>query len=134
MQSLPITVKVLNLNPSQNEVYLMQIYLIKFYQWLATSQWFSSGTLISSTNWLPWYNWNIVESDIKHHNPLTPLYRIFTIGYKPSYTKPYIRCVCDTRCTFVYSTFMNQASTLTYFSTCPFGQLTKKKYMSDSIF
>ena len=27
-----------------------------------------------------------------------------------------------------------QASTLTYFSTCPFGQLTKKKYLSDSIF
>jgi hypothetical protein len=20
-------------------------------------------------NWLPWYNWNIVESGIKHHNP-----------------------------------------------------------------
>jgi hypothetical protein len=20
-------------------------------------------------NWPPWYNWNIVESDVKHHNP-----------------------------------------------------------------
>jgi hypothetical protein len=20
-------------------------------------------------NWLTWYNWNIVESDVKHHNP-----------------------------------------------------------------
>ena len=27
-----------------------------------------------------------------------------------------------------------QAPTLTYFSTCPFGQLTKKKYLSNSIF
>jgi hypothetical protein len=22
-------------------------------------------------NWPPWYNWNIVESGINHHNPLT---------------------------------------------------------------
>ena len=31
-------------------------------------QWFSSGTLVSSTdvNWMPWYYWNIVESGIKH--------------------------------------------------------------------
>ena len=29
---------------------------------------------------------------------------------------------------------VNQASTLTLFLTCPFGQLTKKKYLSDSIF
>ena len=40
-------------------------------QWLAVGQWFSPGNLVSSSNknWLPRYNWNIVESDIKHHKP-----------------------------------------------------------------
>ena len=34
-------------------------------------QWFSPGTPVSSTNnWLPRYNWNIVESGVKHNNPL----------------------------------------------------------------
>jgi hypothetical protein len=38
----------------------VQHYVIKFvWQWLATGQWFSLG--------LPRYNWNIVESGIKHH-------------------------------------------------------------------
>jgi hypothetical protein len=23
----------------------------------------------TNKNWLPWYNWNIVESGVKHHNP-----------------------------------------------------------------
>jgi hypothetical protein len=43
----------------------------KVCQWLATGLWFSPGTPVSCTNenWLPRYNWNIVESDIKHHNP-----------------------------------------------------------------
>jgi hypothetical protein len=31
-------------------------------------------------------------------------------------------------------TLERQTSTLTIFLTCPFGQLTKKKYLSDSIF
>jgi hypothetical protein len=43
-------------------------------QWLATGQGFSPGTLISSTKynwqWPPQYNLNIVESGIKHHNPI----------------------------------------------------------------
>jgi hypothetical protein len=29
-----------------------------------------SGFLLHK-NWPPWYNWNIVESGVKHHNPLT---------------------------------------------------------------
>ena len=56
--------------------------------WLATGQWFSPGTPISSTNdhhniteillkvalntitlTSPQYNWNIVESGVKHHKP-----------------------------------------------------------------
>ena len=46
----------------------------KVYQWLATGRWFSQGPLVSSTNKTDsWYNWNIVESGIKHHqtNKLT---------------------------------------------------------------
>jgi len=43
----------------------------KVCQWLTAGWWFSSGTPVSSTNktWPPWYNWNIVESGVKHHNP-----------------------------------------------------------------
>ena len=47
----------------------------KVCQWLAAGQWFSQNTLASSTNknLPPRYNWNIVESGIKHYNP-TSLY------------------------------------------------------------
>ena len=42
----------------------------KVCQWLAIGRCFSLGTPVSSTNKTePWYNWNIVESGIKHHNP-----------------------------------------------------------------
>jgi hypothetical protein len=38
-------------------------------QWLAAGQWVFSGSsgFIHLQNWPPRYNWNIVESDIKHH-------------------------------------------------------------------
>ena len=36
----------------------------KVCQWLTTGQWFSPAI-----NWPPQYNWNIVESGIKHHKP-----------------------------------------------------------------
>jgi hypothetical protein len=41
----------------------------KYCQWLATGRWFSLGTPVYSTNknWPPQYNWNIDESDVKHH-------------------------------------------------------------------
>ena len=43
----------------------------KVCQWPVTDRWFSPGTRVSSTNKtdLSRYNWNIVESDFKHHNP-----------------------------------------------------------------
>jgi hypothetical protein len=42
----------------------------KVCQWLATGCWFSPGTPVSSINKTEpsWYNWNCVESGIKHHN------------------------------------------------------------------
>jgi hypothetical protein len=42
----------------------------KVCQWLAAGRWFSP---VSSTNktWPPRYNWNIVESGVKHHDPNT---------------------------------------------------------------
>jgi hypothetical protein len=44
----------------------------KVCQWLATGQWFTPGTPISSTNKTDWqYNWNIFESGIKYYNPNT---------------------------------------------------------------
>ena len=39
-------------------------------QWLMTGRWFSTGTLVSSTEKTyrhDIYNWNIVESGVKHH-------------------------------------------------------------------
>ena len=40
-------------------------------QWFATGRLFSQGTAVYSTdkNWWPRYNWNIVESGVKHHKP-----------------------------------------------------------------
>jgi hypothetical protein len=38
---------------------------------VSPGQWFSLGISVSSTNktWPPQYNWNIVESGVKHHKP-----------------------------------------------------------------
>ena len=42
----------------------------KVCQWLATGRWFSPGAPVSSTKKKsPRYNWNIVESGVKHHKP-----------------------------------------------------------------
>jgi hypothetical protein len=46
---VPITTKVVSLNPVHGEVYSIQHYVIVC-QRLETGQWFSPGTLISSTN------------------------------------------------------------------------------------
>jgi hypothetical protein len=52
-------------NPAHGEVYLIQLYVIKF---------FSDLRQVSGFLWVfqipPRYNWNIVESGIKHHNKL----------------------------------------------------------------
>ena len=47
-------------------------------QWFATCLCFSLGPLVSSINqnWPPRYNWNIVESGVKHHQT------IFYLGQK----------------------------------------------------
>ena len=63
--------KATSSNPAHDEVYSIIRLCDKVCQWLLADRWFSLGTLVSSTNKtdLPRYNWNIVESGIKHHNP-----------------------------------------------------------------
>ena len=59
----------------------------KVYQWLAACQWFSpdTGTPVSSTNknWLPGYNWNVVESGLN------------TIKHNPTLYCSYMSLTCD---------------------------------------
>jgi hypothetical protein len=50
VQSVPIATTVASSNPVYGEVYSIQHYVIKFLHWLATGQWFSPGTTVSSTN------------------------------------------------------------------------------------
>jgi len=53
----------------------------KVCQWLVTGRWFSTGFLHQS-NWPPRYNWNIVESGVKHHKPTKQLiWRKITDNY-----------------------------------------------------
>jgi hypothetical protein len=53
-----------------DEVYLIQHYVIKFVSDLGRSVVFSRySDFLHQYNWPPRYNWNIVESGIKHHNP-----------------------------------------------------------------
>ena len=47
---MPIIIKVERSNPAHGEVYSIQHYVIKVCQGLATGQWFSPGTPVSSTN------------------------------------------------------------------------------------
>jgi hypothetical protein len=49
VQSVPITINIVSLNPVHGKVYSMQ-HVIKVCQWLATGRWFSSATPVSSTN------------------------------------------------------------------------------------
>jgi len=51
-----------SLNPAHGEVYSIHHndYVIEF---------FSDLRRVGGLNWPPRYNWNIVESGIKHHNP-----------------------------------------------------------------
>ena len=46
--SVHIATNVVSLNPAHGEVYLIQYYVIC--RWLSACQWFSPGTLVSSTN------------------------------------------------------------------------------------
>jgi hypothetical protein len=58
MQSVPITTKVVSSNPANGEVYSIEHYVIKFV-----------SDLRDVSGFLHQYNWNIVESGVKHHNP-----------------------------------------------------------------
>jgi hypothetical protein len=72
IQSAPITTKVVSSNPDNGKVYSIQHFVINFISdFRKRSVVFSrySGFLYKK-NWPPGYNWNIVESGIKHHiNP-----------------------------------------------------------------
>ena len=54
-QSVPITTKVVSSNPTHGEVYSIQHYVIKLVT-LATGQWFSPSTPVSSTNKIDHHN------------------------------------------------------------------------------
>ena len=61
MQSVPITTKVVSSNPVHDEVYSIQHYVIKFVSDLiATGQWFSPGTPVSSTNKTDCHNITVI--------------------------------------------------------------------------
>jgi hypothetical protein len=65
-----ITTSVVSSNPAQGDVYSIQHYVIKFVSDLRQVGgflrvlWFSPPIKLT-----PQYNWNIVESDVKHHKP-----------------------------------------------------------------
>ena len=70
MQSVSIITEVICSNPVHGEVYSIQHYVIKFVSDLWQDGGFLQGTRWFSTNkTLPRYNWNIVESGLKHHKP-----------------------------------------------------------------
>jgi hypothetical protein len=62
-----ITTKIVSSNPAHGDVYSLQHYVIKFVSdlWQVFSGYCG---FLHQENWLPRYNWNIVESGIKHHN------------------------------------------------------------------
>ena len=64
VQSVPMTTKVVSLNPTHSEVCSIQCYVIK---WLVAGWWFSPGTPVSSTNKIDCHN--ITEILLKHHKP-----------------------------------------------------------------
>ena len=69
VQSVPITTNVVSSNPAHGDVYSMQHYVMKFV--FDRSVVFSRySSFLHQQNWLPRYNWNIVESGIKRHNTL----------------------------------------------------------------
>ena len=60
--------KATSSNPAHDEVYSIIRLCDKVCQWFAIGLWFSPVSSTNKTD-LPRYNWNIVESGIKHHNP-----------------------------------------------------------------
>ena len=68
MQSVPITTKVVSSKPVGLQGALETTFCDKVCQWLTTGQWFSQG-FPPPIKLTPRYNWNIVESGIKHNKP-----------------------------------------------------------------
>ena len=70
MQSVHSITKVVSLNPTHGEVYSIHIMWPSLSVTCCSSVVFSrySGFLYQ-LNWPLWYNWNIVESGVKHNNP-----------------------------------------------------------------
>jgi hypothetical protein len=66
VQSVPITTKVVSSSPAGGEVYSIQLYVIKF----VSDLWQVGGFLRVLRFPPPRNNWNTVESDVKHHNPI----------------------------------------------------------------
>jgi hypothetical protein len=50
------TTKAVSMKPIHGEVYLIQHYVIKFYQWLEIGLWLSPGTPVSFTNRIDCHN------------------------------------------------------------------------------
>jgi hypothetical protein len=65
VQSVPITTKVVSSNLSHGKVYLIQHYVIKLVSDFVVFSGYSG--FLHQQNWMPRYNWNIVESGVKHH-------------------------------------------------------------------
>ena len=71
VQSVPITIKVVSSNTARGKMYSIQHYVIKFVSDLLQVcgfLWVLQCPLL--------YNWNIVESGIKHYSPNPKMYNI----------------------------------------------------------
>ena len=76
MQSVPITTNVVSSNPAHGEVYSIQHYVIKFFSdLLQVGDFLRLLGFPQPIKLTPQYNWNIIESGVKHHNPI-PISRI----------------------------------------------------------
>ena len=99
MQSVHIITKVVSSKPIHGELYSIKHYLIKFISDLRQVGGFLRVLwLLHQYNWPPRYNWNIVESGVKHHKPeikQTRLYGIFhSILLRCSYIWSKYKLIC----------------------------------------
>ena len=76
MQSVPIATKVLSLNPTHDEVYSIQHYVIKYVSNFVAGQWYSLGTALSSTNKTE----ILLKVALNTHNPYNQLGRIHFVS------------------------------------------------------
>ena len=67
---MPITTNVVSSKPVHGEAYSIQDYMISLSVTCDRSVVFSGyPVFLHQSNWPPRYNWNIVESGVKHHKP-----------------------------------------------------------------